>query len=40
MEIEGVINIEEPQFALLAKDIMEIVFEAKYKGEGQSKLYY
>jgi hypothetical protein len=32
VEVIGVLDIEEPEFVFIIKDIIEIAFEAEYKG--------
>jgi hypothetical protein len=31
-EVVGILNVEEPEFTFIAKDIIEVAFEAEYKG--------
>jgi hypothetical protein len=32
VEVVGILDIEEPEFISIAKDTIEIAFEAEYKG--------
>jgi hypothetical protein len=39
-EVKGALDVEELEFVSIAKDIIEIAFEAEYSGQGQQRLYH